>query len=117
MFGPALATLSRYDCHPRRARSLATEAMARFPDHPRAQGIWKMLDNRGKAKISPSGTQPSTDEEFEWIKHPPEWAAGKWVALAGSEAVTAADTLVELEEAVDFMDLPQLPLAVHVDGL
>ena len=101
----------------RSARSLAAEALARFPDHARVRGIWGIFENRGKAKISPLGAQPSTDEEFEWLKHPPEWAAGKWVALVGSEAVASADTLAELEEAIDSMNLPKMPLAARIDAI
>jgi hypothetical protein len=99
----------------RSARRLASQALARFPDHIRVRGVWGIFDNRGKAKISPLGPQVSTDEEFEWLKHPPPWAAGKWVALVGPKAVASADTLAELEKAVDSMDLPKLPLAIRID--
>jgi len=100
----------------RSARRLAAEALERFPDHVRVRRAWGIFDNRGKSWISPLGPQGSSEEEFAWLKNPPEWAAGKWVALIGSEAVASADTLAELEEAVDSMDLPKLPLAVRIDA-
>jgi len=97
------------------ARDLATEAIARFPDHPRLKLIWRVFDNRGKSWIAPGGPEPSTDEEFEWLRHPPEWARGKWVALVGSEAVAVGDTLKEVAESVRSQNLPKRPLVHRID--
>ena len=101
----------------RSARRLAAEALAQFPDHARLRRAWAIFDNRGKAKISPLGPQGSTHEEFEWLKRTPEWAAGKWVALVGSEAVASSDTHGELMDTLATMDLPKLPLVVRIDDI
>jgi hypothetical protein len=67
--------------------------------------------------VSPIGPQPSTHEEFAWLKSPPEWAYGKWVALVGSEAVAVADTLAEVDEILSSKTLAKTPLIHHVgDG-
>ena len=47
----------------------------------------------------------------------PEWAAGKWVALVGSEAVASSDRHDELMDILATMDLPKLPLVVHIDAI
>lgn len=97
------------------ARDLASEAIARFPDHPRLKLIWRVFDNRGKSWIAPGGPEPSRDKEFEWLRHPPEWARGKWVALVGSEAVAVGDTLKEVAESVRSQDLARRPLVHRID--
>ncbi len=78
---------------------------------------WRIFDNRGKAKISPVGPQGPTHEEFEWLKKTPAWAAGKWVALVGAEAVASADGHDQLMETLAAMDLPKLPLVVRIDDV
>lgn len=100
----------------RQARDLAQEAVTRFPENPRICRAWSLFDPRNKAKPSNMGTQPSTDEEFGWLKDPPEWARGKWVALIGSEAVASADTLDELMELVGSRKDSTAPLAVRIDA-
>ena len=67
-----------------RARDLAREAAERFPEHDEVQKLWWSFDPRGKSRIASGGAQPSRHEEFEWLRCPPEWARGKWVALIGS---------------------------------
>jgi hypothetical protein len=101
----------------RSARRLAAEALARFPDHARISRAWRIFDNRGKAKISPVGPQGLIHEELEWLKKTPDWVAGKWVALVGSEAVASADGHDELMEALATMDLVKLPLVVRIDAI
>jgi hypothetical protein len=97
------------------ARNLAKEAAARFPEHARLQKLWYFFDNRGKARPSALPPQPGTDEEFEWLRHPPAWAHGKWVALIGSKAVAVGDTLKEVAEAVRHQSLSRQPLVHHID--
>ena len=63
------------------------------------------------------GPQGPTHEEFEWLKGTPEWAAGKWVALVGAEAVASSDSHDELMETLATMDLPKLPLVVRIDDI
>jgi len=96
------------------ARRLAAAALARFPTHARVRRASAVFDNRGKAHVSPIGPQPSADEEFEWMRNPPEWARGKWVALVGSEAVATADTLDGLMKALQSQKLPKKPLAIRI---
>ncbi len=71
--------------------------------------------SRPEATVGSRGNEPSTDEEFEWLRSPPQWARGKWVALLGSEAIASADTLAELVEALKPMELPRQPLVHHID--
>ena len=97
------------------ARNLAKEAADRFPGHGRLQKLWYFFDNRGKATPSSLPPQPSTDEEFEWLRHPPDWAHGKWVALVGSEAVAVGNTLKEVADAVRRQNLSQQPLVHRID--
>lgn len=97
------------------ARRLATEAVARFPEHAGVKKVWRVFDNRGKATIGSGGPEPSADEEFEWLRHPPEWARGKWVALVGSEAVAVGPTLAEVTAAVRSQNLPKRPLVHRID--
>lgn len=97
------------------ARRMAAAAVARFPEHARVRRAWGIFDPRGKATVGSGGPEPPTTEEFNWLRDPPEWARGKWVALVGSEAVAAADTLAEVLETVRSLDLPKRPLAVRID--
>ncbi|MCP4659084.1 MAG: hypothetical protein GY856_27055, partial [bacterium] len=71
------------------ARCLAREAAARFPDHPRVRNAQGLFDNRGKARVRP-GNEPGSDQDFQWLRQPPSWARGKWVALVDGEAVASA---------------------------
>jgi hypothetical protein len=99
------------------ARRMAAEALARFPDNRRVRGAWGIFDNRNKAKTSPLGPRPSRGEEFTWLKDPPEWAWGKWVALIGCEAVAVADTLAEVLEILNSKTLSKQPLVHRIaDG-
>jgi len=96
------------------ARRLAIEAAARFPGHDEIRQARRVL-NDGKATVGTRGPEPSTDEEFEWLRRPPEWASGKWVALVGKEAVAASDDLAQLVESLKTMDLPKQPLVHRID--
>ena len=98
------------------ARQTAAEALVRFPDNRRVRGAWCLFDNRNKAKVSPMGAQPSTREEFAWLRDPPDWAYGKWVALIGAEAVAVADTAAEIREILKSITLPRPPLVHHISN-
>ncbi|HEX9732045.1 MAG TPA: DUF5678 domain-containing protein [Thermoanaerobaculia bacterium] len=99
------------------ARQMAAEALARFPDNRRVRGAWSIFDNRNKAKVSPMGPRPSRREEFAWLRNPPAWAYGKWVALLGSETVAVADTLAEVLEILKSKTLSRQPLVHRIaDG-
>jgi len=99
------------------ARRMTAEALARFPDNRRVRGAWGIFDNKNKARVSPMGAQPSRREEFAWLRNPPEWAHGKWVALVGSEAVAVAETLAEVLEILNSKTLPRQPLVHRIaDG-
>lgn len=97
------------------ARDLAREAAARFPSHARLQKLWWSFDNRGKSWVASGGPEPGRAREFEWLRHPPEWARGKWVALVDSEAVAVGDTLREVAESVRSQNLSRRPLVHRVD--
>jgi hypothetical protein len=98
------------------ARRTAAEALARFPDNRRVQGAWCLFDNRNKAKVSPMAAQPSTREEFAWLRDPPDWAYGKWVALIGAKAVAVADTATEIREILKSITLSRPPLVHHISN-
>ncbi len=97
------------------ARDLALQATERFPDHHRLKTIWKVFDTGGKSWIAPGGPEPSRREELEWLRQPPEWARGKWVALVGSEAVAVGESLEEVADAVRAQELAKQPLVHRVD--
>ena len=94
------------------ARTLAAEGAQRYPDHAELKNADRILAG-GEAMPHP-GTEPGTDEEFEWLRHPPRWARGKWVALVGREAVAVADTLAAVMDSIRSMDLPKKPLVHRV---
>ncbi len=97
--------------HSIEARRLAVEAAARFPEHAGIQSAKRIL-NDGEATVAPGGPEPSTTEEFNWLRQPPESARGKWVALVGSEMVASADTLAELTACLRLQE-PAKPALVH----
>ncbi len=92
------------------ARQVAAEGTTRFPDHAELRNADRILSG-GQATPHP-GTEPNTDEEFEWLRNPPAWVRGKWVALVGRKAIAVADTLAEVMASIRAMDLPKKPL-VH----
>ncbi len=98
-----------------RARDLAKEAAARFPEHARLQKLWWFFDNRGKSRPSSLPPGPNREEEFEWLRHPPGWARGKWVALVGSEAIAVGDTLKEVAESARSRRPSRRPLVHRID--
>ena len=96
------------------ARRMAVEAAARFPEHAGLQNAKRIL-NDGKATVGSGGPEPSTTEEFDWLRHPPESARGKWVALVGSKMVAAADTLAEVTDCLRSLKLPKPALVHHIE--
>lgn len=99
--------------HSREARRLAVAAAARFPDHAAIPSAKRVLVD-GKARVGSGEPEPSTTEEFDWLRHPPESARGKWVALVGSEMVASADSLAELTAALRSKQLPKPALVHHL---
>jgi len=96
------------------ARELAVQAAARFPDHARI-GRLKYALNDAKSRVGSGGPQPNTTEEFNWLRNPPRWAQGKWVALVGTEVVAAADTLEEVRESLRSRTFAKKPLVHRID--
>ncbi len=96
------------------ARRLASEALKRFPDHHRTQWAWSIFERRGRSRIGNGGPEPGRDKEFEWLRNPPDWARGKWVALVGSEVVAAGDTLAEVAAALRGRTFSSRPLAHRI---
>lgn len=97
------------------ARRLAAEALARYPEHPRIRGIWSIFDVRGKARVGSGGPSPSRAAEFAWLRDPPDWAHGKWVALVGGQAVAAAESLEEVADLIQGRSFARTPLVHRVD--
>ncbi len=97
------------------AHRLAAEALERYPDHHRVQWAWSIFERRGRSRIGKGGPEPGRDQEFEWLRSPPEWARGKWVALVGSEVVSAADTLAEVAAALHGRSFSRRPLVHRID--
>ena len=96
------------------ARQLAAEAAVRFPEHEGIQNAWRILSH-GRSRICTGGPEPSTTEEFNWLRDPPESVRGKWVALVGSEMVASADTLAEVAERLRSLTLPKPALVHRID--
>ena len=101
----------------RTARELAAAVVERFPDHRRARKVWTLFDVSGRARVGAGGPEPPTDEEFAWLRDPPAWARGKWVALVGSEAVAVGDSLAEVQESLESSRFSKRPLVHHIDDV
>ena len=101
------------------ARDLAAEALTRFPDHDRVQWAWKIFEKRGRSRLGEAAPEPKTDDEYEWqrrwLRNPPEWARGKWVALMGCQVVASAESLAEVSAQLRAREFAKRPLAVRVD--
>ncbi len=98
------------------ARRLAREALRRFPEHAGTRRIADVFEPRGKAAIRPNGPrQPDRRQEFDWLRDPPEWARGKWIALVGAEVVAADESLEEVERKLRSLELGKQPLVHRVD--
>ncbi len=98
------------------ARQLAHEAIRRFPSHAGVRRISGVFETRGKAASRADGPrQPDRREEFEWLRDPPAWVRGKWVALVGAEVVAADESLVEVENKLRSIELAKRPLVHRVD--
>ena len=78
------------------ARDLVDAAAVRWPDCTELQTATRVLA-KGKATSIPGKRGPNRDQEFKWLKNPPERYRGQWVALLGSDVVGSADTLKEIE--------------------
>lgn len=96
------------------ARRMAVEAAAQFPNHEGLRTAHRVL-NVGKASVNSGGTEPSTTEEFDWLRRAPESVRGKWVALVGQELVGMADTLTELTDALRAKRFDKPALVHRVD--
>jgi predicted NAD/FAD-dependent oxidoreductase len=97
------------------ARELAVLAAERFPDDSKLQKILRVFDNRGKAWVASGGPGPGRAAEFAWLRNPPDWARGKWVALSGREVVAFGDTLEEVAASVRSQKLSKHPLVHRID--
>ncbi len=98
------------------ARRLAREALRRFPENAETRRIADVFEPRGKAVPRPDGPrQPDRRQEREWLRHPPAWAHGKWIALVGGEVVAADESLAEVERKLSSLELGKQPLVHRVD--
>ena len=77
------------ECYPR-AQRLASEAAVLFPDSDEIASADRVL-NSPTGPVGTAPPEPSTDEEIEWLRDPPESLRGKWVALSGREVLAVAD--------------------------
>jgi hypothetical protein len=94
------------------AKGLVERALRRFPDHAELGKLSRFLDQRG---ATPNTTvESTTDDEIDWLANPPENARGRWVALIGRQVVAMADSIRELKQALQSLDLPQAPLVHHI---
>ena len=96
------------------ARRLAIEGAARFPEHEGLQNARRILVD-GKAKVGSGDPEPSTKEEFDWLRSPPQSVRGKWVALVGDKLVASAETLAKLTDALRSKKLPKPALVHRID--
>ncbi len=98
------------------ARKLAREALRRFPGDARARRIADVFEPHGKAVSRPDGPrQPDRRQEREWLRDPPAWARGRWIALVGGEVVAAEESLAEVEQKLSSLELDKQPLVHRVD--
>ncbi len=97
------------------ARRLAARAASRFPDHRGITNANRIL-NEGEATVGSGENEPIREEEYEWLRHPPESARGKWVALLGSELVGMARSLAELIELLRSKNLERQALVHRIDA-
>ncbi len=98
------------------ARRLAQEAKRRFPDHAGVRRVAGVFETRGKTVVRPDGPrQPDREKEFAWLRNPPAWARGKWVALAGDGVVAADESLAEVENVLRTLQLAKRPLVHRIE--
>jgi hypothetical protein len=97
------------------ARDLTAVAVARFPNDPRLQKILRVFDKQSKSWVASGGPGPGRAEEFKWLRDPPEWARGKWVALVGREVIAFGETLEEVAASVRSQEHPRHPLVHRID--
>jgi hypothetical protein len=96
------------------AQKLAARAAALFPHHDGVRSAHRVLNSpTGPAGKAPA--EPATDEEIDWLQHPPESVRGKWVALSGSELVATAEKLADLVKALRARNFNQRALLHHVE--
>ncbi len=83
------------------ARDAALRAAQQFPGDSRIGRLAGALDPRSKARVNPSAPrQPDRTKDFAWLRNPPAWARGKWVALAGGVVVASGDTLAAVQRVL-----------------
>jgi len=98
------------ECYPR-AQRLASEAVSRFPDSKEIASADRVL-NSPTGPVGTAPPEPATDEELEWLRHPPEALRGKWVALSGREVLAVAEKLGDLVQTLRSHD-PREKALVH----
>jgi len=74
--------------HLERAKKLAAEAVARFPDHGKIRSAHRVI-NGPQGPVGKAPAEAPTDQEFEWLRNAPEPLRGHWVAISGSELLVA----------------------------
>lgn len=94
-----------------RARKLAAEAVARFPEHKEIASAHRVL-NSPTGPVGTAPSEPATDEEFDWLRNPPDCVRGKWVALSGRKVLAVADKLADLVKTLQSHD-PRPKALVH----
>ncbi len=98
------------------ARDSALRAAQQFPSDSRIRRLAEALDSRNKARVNPNTPrQPDRTQDFAWLRNPPGWARGKWVALAGGEVVAVEKTLAAVQRVLSDAKLPEPPLVHRVD--
>ncbi len=95
------------------ARDTALRAAQQFPGDSRIRRLAEALDSRNKARVNPNTPrQPDRTKDFAWLRNPPVWARGKWVALTGGKVVAVKKTLAAVQRVLSDAKLPD-PVLVH----
>jgi hypothetical protein len=87
----------------RGAREVAERGLALFPDHPELKRLHHELrpfQVRSRPDLRVSDPRPN----YEWLKKNGSAYLGRWVGLSKGELVKAADTLQEVQEALEGKD-------------
>jgi hypothetical protein len=93
----------------RGAREVAEGGLALFPDHPELRRLYHAL-RPTEVRTVPGYRIPDRQDTFEWIRENAEKYKEQWVAVLGTDLISASPNLEEVRAAVRSRRLPALPL-------
>lgn len=81
------------------ARTLAKEAVARWPEDERTQ-YWSRVLAPAKGRVIPGRRSRSLDRERAWLREHAHKYRGQWLAVFGEELVVADASLAKVMKVV-----------------